>query len=728
MSAAAAKTRPYSGPQKRVRAPSLLQMEAVECGAAALGIVLGYHGRFVPLEQLREDCGISRDGSKASNIVKAGEAYGLKMQGMRKSAASLPELPLPMIVFWQYRHFLVVEGFSRSKVFLNDPASGPRAVSWDEFIKGFSMVVLTCVPTPEFKKGGSRHRLLPALTRRLKGAGWGLLFAVLAGLALTVPNLATPTFSRIFVDEYLVDGLTGWAKPLLWIMALTCLVMGLLTFLQQRCFLRLETVKALEGSGALLDHLLSLPSKFFAQRYAGDITVRVALINKVAQLIGGQLATNFIGLISTVFFALLLMQYSLELGLLVVATGLLNLVALRYISRKRKDLNMHMLMSQGKLLGVSMNGLQMMETLKAGGAENDFFVRWSNAQADAINAQQKFGALSRVLSAIPPLLSQITSAVVLGVGGYLIINGQMTAGMLLAFQGLMQQFLTPLNNLVNLGGQLQELDGDMARIEDVLRYKPADGDQTEPIAQGHQTGKLSGRLELKGITFGYSPLADPLIEGFDLSLRPGSRVALVGPSGSGKSTVARLVAGLNRPWKGEILLDGKPRAHWPKPLIQSSLASVDQSVMLFEGTIRDNLTLWDPTVQDKDLVKACKDACIHDEITGRPGGYKAYVAERGLNFSGGQRQRLEIARSLVQGATLQILDEATAALDPITEKTIDRNLRRRGMTCLIVAHRLSTIRDCDEIIVLEKGKVVQRGRHEELMQQEGLYATLIHDD
>ena len=711
---------------RRVRTPTVLQMEAVECGAASLAMILGHFGLYLPLETLREACGVSRDGSKASNMVKTAAGYGLEAQGYRKDAEDLPALSLPQIVFWNYNHFLVVEGFTADKVYLNDPAAGPRTVSREDFKRQYSGVALTFQTTDRFRPGGRPHTIYASLASRLHGAKRGLVFAVLCGLALVIPGLLGPTFSKVFVDQYLVAGLKYWVKPLLLAMALTILVQCWLTWLQQKALLRLENKISLGTSASFLLHVLKLPSKFFSMRFAGDISSRVAINDRVASMLSGQLATNLLGLVSLFFYAFLMYHYDGLLASVVVLVGLTNLVLLRYVSRKRKDLNLSLMQDQGKLAGVSMNGLQTLETLKASGAESDFFARWSGYYTKTINSQQRFAIYDLFLSEGPTLLSHLNNTVILGLGSLLIMDGDLTMGMLLAFQMLMGMFLAPLNSLVSLGGTIQEMDGGMKRLDDVLRYPrdPAWGAAPSPDAPDR--AKLAGFLELKEITFGYSPLDPPLISGLDLRLEPGSRVALVGGSGSGKSTIAKLVTGLLQPWSGQVLLDGRPRQDWPRQVVTNSLALVDQSIMLFQGSVRENLSLWDVSLPEPLLVRAAKDADIHDEIMGRAGGYDAKVDEGGANFSGGQRQRLEIARALVGQPAILVLDEATSALDPLSERIIDDNLRRRGCTCLIVAHRLSTIRDCDEIIVLRNGQVVQRGRHEELIADpKGLYANLI---
>jgi NHLM bacteriocin system ABC transporter peptidase/ATP-binding protein len=696
--------------RKRVRTPTVLQMEAVECGAAALAMVLAHHGRIVPLEELRLACGVSRDGSKASSMLRAARHYGLVAKGFRREPADLKELPLPMVVHWNFNHFLVVEGFGKERVYLNDPATGPRHV-----------------PCEEFEGGGDRPSMMAALRRRVSGSGVALAYMVLAGFALLVPGMITPTFSRIFVDNILVRGLTHWMTPLLWVMGAVTAVTILLVWLQQRYLLRFETKLALECSAKFFWHVLQLPVEFFAQRYAGEIGNRVELNDRIARLLSGDLATTALGVMVIAFYAVLMLQYDIVLATIAVVTAALNMAALRYVSRLRTDLNQRLLQDRGKAMGTAMGGLQTIETLKATGAESDFFARWSGQQAKVVNAQQRLQLATELLGAVPPLLLALDTALILGVGGVRVMDGHLSMGMLVAFQSLVLLFLSPVNRLVTLGGTLQEVRGDMARLDDVLRARtdpgaaPADESQ---IAEDVPV-KLSGALEMRGVSFGYSRLEPPLIENLDLVLRPGSRVALVGGSGCGKSTVAKLVSGLYEPWSGEILFDGRPRASIPRSVMINSLGVVDQEIFMFEGSVRDNISLWDATISESELARAGRDACIHEEVTARAGGYASRVAESGGNFSGGQRQRLEIARALAADPSILVLDEATSALDPATEKAIDDGIRQRGCTCLIVAHRLSTIRDCDEIIVLDRGKVVERGTHVALCAANGRYRELI---
>ena len=562
----------------------------------------------------------------------------------------------------------------------------------------------------------------------MAGSHAGLLFAVLAGLALVVPGIAVPTYSRVFVDDILIRGLNTWLRPLLMLMALTAVVQCTLTWLRQRALLRLETKLALKTSGQFIWHVLQLPYEFFTQRYAGEIANRVSVNDKVARLVSGELATTVLNVIVIAFYAALMLQYDVVLTLASIAIVFLNFAVLRYVSQLRTDLNARLLQDRSKLMGVAFGGLQTIETLKASGSESDFFARWSGHHAKVVNATQQLSLTTDVVAVIPNLLLQLNLALLLGLGGLRVMNGHLSIGMLMAFQALMFVFIVPVNRMVSLGGMLQEVKGDLSRLDDVLRARvdpvavvPAPADTPAVDDQV----KLTGELELGGVTFGYARLDAPLISDFSLHLKPGSRVALVGGSGSGKSTVARLVSGLYEPWSGEILFDGRPRREIPRGVTTNSLAIVDQDIFLFEGTVRENLTLWDGTIPEADVLQAARDACIEDEIASRVDGYDSLVEEGGRNFSGGQRQRLEIARALARNPTLLVLDEATSALDPTTEQLIDDNLRRRGCTCLLVAHRLSTIRDCDEIIVMDRGHIVQRGTHAELSAQPGRYRDLI---
>lgn len=716
----------------RVKTPTLLQMEAVECGAAAMGIILGYYGRIVPLPQLRRDCGVSRDGSKASNILKAARNYGFQAKGFKKGLKQLQELRPPYIVFWNFNHFIVVEGFRQQRVYLNDPASGPRHVSLEEFDQGYTGVVLVLEPGSEFTKGGRKPSMMLSLWSRMGSAVGALVYCLVAGFFLTLVGLAVPVFSQVFVDDILVQQRHDWLRPLLLGMAIATVLQGSLTLLRLRYLRRLKIKLAVSMCSRFLWHILRLPVSFYAQRFAGEISNRTTLNNQVADVLSGKLATTGIDAVMVIFYALVMLQYDWVLTLLVVSFAAVNVLTLQWISRQRVDANQRLIQEYGKAAGLSIAALQTIETLKASGLESDFFGRWSGYYTKAIQSQQELGVANQTFSVLPTLLSALSSMLLLVVGGLRVMDGHLSIGMLVAFQGLMQSFQMPVNNLVSFGSTLQELEGNLIRLDDVLD-NPVDpqletrSEQPDDIIQ-FASPRLQGYVELRNITFGYSRLDSPTIENFNLSIKPGQRVALVGGSGSGKSTIAKLVSRLYEPWTGEILFDGIPRQQISQQILTNSVALVEQEILLFGGTIRDNLTLWDATIPDKNLIQACQDAAIDDVIFSMSGGFESELIEGAANLSGGQRQRLEIARALVNNPAILVMDEATSALDAETEQIIDQNLRRRGCTCIIVAHRLSTIRDCDEIIVLERGKVVQRGTHQQLWQVEGAYSRLISTD
>ncbi|MEG4520279.1 MULTISPECIES: NHLP family bacteriocin export ABC transporter peptidase/permease/ATPase subunit [unclassified Microcoleus] len=720
---------------RRVRTPTLLQMEAVECGAAALGIILSYWEHPVPLAQLRSECGVSRDGSKASNILKAARIYGLDAKGFKKTVEELKTVPPPFIVFWNFNHFLVVEGMKKQRVYLNDPASGPRTVSLEEFKSAYTGVVLTFQAGPEFKKGGKKPSIASALDSRLQSSRWAIAFCLIAGLLLTVPRLAGAAFTQIFVDEILVENRHEWLRPLILGMLLAAAVQGLLARMRLFYLRRLANKLAISMSGQFIWHTLRLPVGFYAQRFAGEISSRCQVNDKVAEILSGKLAATAIDAVMMVFYAIIMVMYDWVLTSVAAVFAALNFLALQSLSRSRVDANTRLAQETGKVGGAAIAGIQSIETVKASGLEFDLFSKFAGYYAKMSNAQQELALPTQILSILPAFLTALAATAILVVGGLRVMNGGLSIGMLIAYQSLTQQFLRPVNNLVNFGSTLQELEADLSRLDDVLQ-NPVDSEadrdsfnsKNSRSAIAPDAFHLQGSIELRGVSFGYSRLEAPLIDNLNLTVKPGQRVALVGGSGSGKSTIAKLVTGLYEPMNGEILFDGVPRNLIPRSILANSLAMVEQEIFLFAGTVRENLTLWDPTVPESDLVQACIDATIHELILNMPGGYDAQLNEGGTNMSGGQRQRLEIARALVRNPAVLVLDEATSALDAETELIIDRNLRRRGTSCIVVAHRLSTIRDCDEIIMLAGGKVVQRGTHEELQKLGGAYALLVGNE
>lgn len=712
---------------KPVKVPTVLQMESVECGAAALSIILGHFGKFVPLEKLRIACGVSRDGLKATNIIKAAKEYGLEAKGYAKSIEKLMQIQTPAIIFWNFNHFLVLEGFTKKRVYLSDPAQGRYHVSHQEFDDSYTGVVMTFTPSENFEKGNEKRGLLSSLLSRVKNSKISITYIVLASLFLVIPGLVIPSFLKVFIDKYLINNFSGFVMPLLLIMGAVLIINSVLVYLQQYFLLKLETKLALVTSSKFLWHVFHLPIAFFTQRYSGEVGNRVSLNDKVAKLLSGDLANAALNVIVVLFYALLMFSYDTVLTLIGIFMAGLNIIVLKYVSTARKDGSRRLGNETGKLLGATTSGISMIETLKASGRENDFFTNWIGYLAKVMNAQQELGWLTIRLNAVPALIASLTNSLILGIGALRIMDGDMTLGALVAFIYLMNNFMGPVNQLVSVGNLLHDTESDMGRIDDVLNYEV--DNQFREKEEGNQNqdinNKLIGYFEMKNVTFGYNNTVPALIENFNLKLKPGNRVALVGGSGSGKSTVAKIASGLYEPWEGEVLLDGKNRTTIPRHVITESLAVIDQEVMVFNGTIKENISFWDSMISEKHIINSARDADIHDVIASRNDGYDSSVLEGGSNFSGGQRQRIEIARALASNPTILIMDEATSALDSTTEKTVMDNIKKRGCTCLIVAHRLSTIMDCDEIIVMEFGKIVERGSHQELLKQKGVYAQLI---
>ena len=728
-------TRP-SFRRRRLRTPMIPQLEAAECGAASLGIILAHLGRWVPLEELREACGVSRDGSNAAGIVRAGERYGLRIRGWRKEVESVSEVKLPAILFWEFNHFLVLEGISEDRFHLNDPANGRRTVSRETFSEAFTGIVLTAEPKESFRPGGEPPNIWRALWPWLREARGALAYVMLAGLLLAIPALALPILLSIFVDDVLIGGQRDWGGWIVGAMLLAGLTVYVLTWLQQVMLRKITIQLAVTQSQRLLWRLFRLPTQYFAHRFAGDLASRLSLVDQIAAGAAQQLVGVVVELIMSALLFALLVVYDPLIGLIVLAIAVGNVLVARVLSQRRLDQNRQLRREQALLFGIETAGLRQIDSLRATAAENDFFARWSGYQARELSARQRFVELGYVNAALPRLFMLMGGMAVLGLGGWRVIEGDLTIGELIAVYVLAGNFLAPIGRFVQFADSFQLLEADLQRVADVLGAEEdvaltaAESSQRDrqngAVASLNGRLRLAGRLELRDIRFGYRRNADPLIDGLSLTIEPGQRVAIVGPTGSGKSTLLRLVTGEYTPWSGEIHFDGVPMRDVPRSVLTASLATVDQQIALFDGTIRDNLTMWNAAIAEADMVAAARDAMIHDEIVGRNGGYDAHVQEGGRNFSGGQRQRLEIARALVNRPSLLFLDEATSTLDAVTEQRIDDALRRRGCSCLIVAHRLSTIRDCDQIIVLDQGREVQRGVHEDLIaDRDGIYAQLV---
>ncbi len=710
---------------KVIKVPVIMQMEALECGAASLCMVLAYYGKWLPLEKVRSDCGVSRDGSCAKNVLKAARSYGLKAEGYRMEPSQLTDITLPVIIHWNFNHFVILNGFKKDKVVLNDPARGTVEVTKEEFDKSFTGIVLRFDKTDAFVPEGKPKSTLSFAGKRLKGTAAAFAFVALTGFLMAMIGMITPVFSRIFMDHILSGKNPAWLLPFTIAMIFTLVFQFTVGVIQGIYWLKIQGKLAASSNASFLWHVLHLPVDFFSQRFTGDIVSRQSSNENIASALIGKLAPVFMNILLLVFYLIIMLSYSITLSIVGITAALSNLLVLRLVSKKRVNMSRILQRDSGKVTGVTMSGFEMIETIKASGAENGFFERWAGYFASQGNAQITFNKANQYYGMLPALLMQIANILVLMLGVYLILDGNFTIGMLMAFQGFLSSFLSPVNQLVGVGQTFIEMRSQMERVEDVMNYKPDIPltDDNEP--EEHTEGKLMGVIEIKHISFGYNKLSPALIEDFSLKLLPGKSAAFVGGSGSGKSTIAKLISGLYSPWAGEIRIDGLLKSEINRGIFTGSLAVVDQDIVLFEDTIMNNLTMWDKSIDEAAVVAACRDAQIHEDIMQREGGYSHIILEGGKNFSGGQRQRFEIARALVQEPSILILDEATSALDAKTEQLIMEAIKARGITLVIVAHRLSTIRDCDEILVLDKGKAIERGRHEELMQLGGKYAALI---
>ena len=706
------------------KVPVIMQLEALECGAACLCMILAYYKKWIPLEQMREDCGVSRDGSNARNMLLAGRHYGLKSEGYRYELEDLKQHgSFPCIVHWNFNHFVVLDGFKGKKVYLNDPARGAYSVSIEEFDDAYTGICLKFEPEKSFVPSGEPKSILEFATKRLKGSGQAVVFTILTGIITALMGLIQPAFSRVFLDFLLPGRNPGWTTPFLIFLAGFGLIEIIMSALNDVYSLKINGKMASIGNATYMWKILNLPIRFFTQRSSGDIQERQEANASIAGTLVDTFAPLLLDVCMIAFYLVVMLRYSVVLTITGLTSLLLNAIVSRYISEKRLNIMRVAMRDKAKLYSVTLNGIEMVETIKASGAENGYFKKWSGYQASVNTQEVRFLKLDEYLGIIPGVLSSLANDIVLILGVYLTIQGKFTAGMVMAFQGFLMSFMSPATNMISAGQTLQEMRTNMDRIDDVMEYP--DEDLFDNGDSGEITGKLSGKIELKNVVFGYAPLGSPLIKDYTLRIAPGSSVAIVGSSGCGKSTISKLITGLYQPWSGEILFDGKPMNQIRKNVFRRSVAIVDQEIVLFEDTIANNITMWDKSINDSDMINAAKDAQIHEDIMQRPKNYQHKLVEGGKDFSGGQRQRIEIARALAQNPAIFIMDEATSALDAKTEYEFIKAVRARGITCVMIAHRLSTIRSCDEIIVMENGEIKDRGTHEELINRSSIYQNLI---
>ena len=705
------------------KVPVVMQLEALECGAASLCMLMAYYGKWIPLEQVRRDCGVSRDGSKASNVLKAARSYGMTAKGYRYEPEDLRARgKFPCIIHWDFNHFVVCDGFRGKKVYLNDPAKGAYSVPMEVFDKSFTGICLMIEPGEGFVPGGKPKSVLRFARKRLEGTEAAIVFVTLTTIITSLGGILSAGFSRVFLDQLLTGRDPQWVGPFFIGLGILTAILLAAAWVQAIYSLRLSGKMAVVGNASYMWKVLKMPMEFFSQRMAGDIQLRKSANASIAGTVVDTVAPLLLNTGMMVFYFIVMIRYSWLLTLVGLSTVLINVWLSRVIANKRMNVTRVMMRDQGKLAAATVSGVEMIETIKASGAENGFFERWSGYQASVNTQNVRFSRISEYLGLIPAILSSLSNMAVLVLGVWLTMRGEFTTGMILAFQGFLSAFLAPAGEIISAGQTIQEMRTSMERIEDVMEYPE---DPILSAGEGEGGDKLKGSLTMRDVTFGYSRLAPPLIENFNLELKQGQRVAFVGSSGCGKSTLAKLVSGLYQPWSGEILFDGKPIDQIDRSVFTGSVAVVDQDIILFEDTIANNIKMWDNSIEDFEMILAARDAQLHEDIMQREGGYQYKLTEGGKDFSGGQRQRMEIARVLAQDPTMIIMDEATSALDAKTEYEVVNSIKDRGITCIVIAHRLSTIRDCDEIVVMDRGKVVERGTHDELMARDGLYRQLV---
>ena len=711
----------------RAKVPVIIQMEALECGAACLAMIMAYYDKWVPLEQLRVDCGVSRDGSNAKNVLVAARSYGFDAGGYRLEPEDLVKRgTFPCIIHWNFNHFVVLCGFHGGKAILNDPARGTVAVPMEEFDKSFTGVCLAITPGKNFVPGGKPKSVWKFARSRLAGTGAAVTFVVLSSLITVLLDIIRPGFSRIFLDRLLTQQNPQWFYPFLTGLTVISAIQVLVSAVQTVYSNKLDGKMAVIGNMTFLWKVLHLPMEFFSQRMAGDIQSRQNANTAIAGSLINTFAPLALNVLMMLFYLVVMIRYSYVLTLVGIASIAINMVLSQIISKKRVNMTRVQMRDSAKLASATVSGMEMIETIKSSGAENGFFEKWSGFQASVNTQSARFAKANLWLIVLPGFISTMTNTAVTMLGVLLAMRGEFTVGMIMAFQGFLASFVAPAESLISASQTVTEMRTSMERIEDVMQYPEDPCFRNSQAGEEEQTySKLGGNVELKNVTFGYSRLAQPLIRNFSMSVKPGSKVAFVGASGCGKSTLAKLISGLYQPWSGAILFDGKPISQINRSVFTGSVAVVDQDIILFEDTIANNIKMWDESIEDFEMILAARDAQLHDDILIRDGGYNYKISEGGRDFSGGQRQRLEIARVLAQDPTIIIMDEATSALDAKTEFDVVKSITDRGITCIVVAHRLSTVRDCDEIIVLDQGCVVERGTHDELMKLGGIYTQLI---
>lgn len=711
-----------------VKVPLIMQLEALECGAACVAMILAYYNKWVPLEQIREDCGVSRDGSNAGRMVKTARFYGLKATGYRAEPMTLKtNIKLPCIIHWGFNHFVVLKGFKKDQVFINDPARGDIIIDYEEFDSMFTGICLEFEPGPAFVTSGKPKSTLDYIKSRFQGNLKAITFVLITTLISTLISILNPGLSRVFIDRLLSGQNPDWVRPTFIIMIILAVIQITAELISAINLHRIELKMNVSGSSSIMWKLLHLPINYFSQRMSGDLLERKNANELISNAMITSIAPLVINLGMMLFYILVMSGFSMSLTIIGVASILINGLISRYAASKRINLARVSTRDIGALTASTVSGIEMIETIKANGSEDGYFAKWAGKQAAANDTAVRFSTITAILNLFPELIKALADVVILTISINLVMKGHFTVGMILAFQTYMSRLSDPALQFIKTGQQLQETITEIERIDDVLNY-PSEQYLDMPLLEDAEYDKLSGNIVVKDLTFGYSKLSEPQLRGFSMELSPGKRIAIVGASGSGKSTVAKLLAGLYKPWSGSILYDGKTFDEIDHSIFTASVAVVDQDITLFNDSISDNIKMWDESIEDFEVILAARDAQIHDDILGREGGYNYRILENGKDFSGGQRQRIEIARVLAQDPTVVILDEATSALDALTEYNTVQAISNRGIASVVIAHRISTVRDADEIIVLEHGEICERGTHEQLIKKRGQYYNLVTNE